>query len=68
MKNIIRNIISSILIYVGIMTLVVLFWQLLELAMIGKVNPNRVDSIIGTILTISLYENFQAWAKRKVNE
>ena len=34
-------------------------WQVLELMILGHTNPNNVDTIIGLILTMSLYENLR---------
>jgi uncharacterized membrane protein len=48
-----------------IFVVVSLCWQLLELIMIGKTNPNNVDTVVGIILSLSLYKNFenQKWFK-----
>lgn len=34
-------------------------WQLLEIAMIGHINPNNVDTVISIILTLSLHQNIK---------
>jgi purine-cytosine permease-like protein len=49
------------LILIGLSTIVTLGWYGLELAMIGNINPNSVDSIIALILVISLYINLLHW-------
>lgn len=43
--------------------LVAIGWQLLELKMTGKINPNEVDSWVGLVLTWSLFGNFKFWEK-----
>lgn len=57
MKKYLRLILEII----GIMALVLFIWQLMEKMLIGEVTPNIVDSIIGTILTYSLYFNYKNW-------
>ncbi|MGJ0846506.1 hypothetical protein ACR77J_07450 [Tissierella praeacuta] len=42
---------------VGIASIVTITWQLLEIVILGKIAPNKVDSIIAVILTLSLYAN-----------
>ena len=49
--------IKELIILLLIFIVVCLGWQLLEIIMIGHVNPNNVDTVIGIILTISLYKN-----------
>lgn len=61
----IKNIIIDYLVLIGIVVGVTLLWQLLELLMIGHINPNNVDSVIGLILTYSLYINYKNWKKLK---
>lgn len=61
----IKNNIIDFLVLIGIIILVTLFWQLLELIMIGHINPNNVDSVIGFILTYSLYLNYKSHKKVK---
>lgn len=55
--------IIEILKIVGISTIVVLGWQGLELAILGQINPNEVDSIIALILIGSLYMNLELFGK-----
>lgn len=55
------KIINEVLKILGITTLVNLVWQALELVMIGKIMPDKVDTIIGLILTLSLYVNLKIW-------
>lgn len=55
--------VSAGLIKVGIMTVVILLWQLLEMFITGDIQPSKVDSIVGVILTLSLYENFKTWGR-----
>ena len=48
-----------------IFIVVAISWQLIEIIMIGCVNPNNVDTVVSIILTLSLYKNFenQKWFK-----
>lgn len=48
---------------VGIMALVTLVWQLIEKILVGEITPTMVDSIIGTILSYSLYFNYKKWIR-----
>jgi hypothetical protein len=46
---------------IGIGTVVTLSWEGLEMVMLGAINPNSVDSIVGLILSYSLYYNLKYW-------
>ena len=52
---------GKVLIFIGILTLVTSMWQELELLESGRITPNNVDTIVGLILTCSLYFNFKNW-------
>lgn len=56
-----KKLLNDFLTLIGIMSLVVIGWQTLEVTLLGKINSNRVDTIIGVILTMSLYHNFKTW-------
>lgn len=43
-------------------------WQLLEKLMIGEIRPNNVDTVIGLILTYSLYLNYKYFKRYKKNK
>lgn len=43
--------------------IVTIAWRCLEIAMIEHVNPNEVDTVVGTVLIFSLYGNFKNWIK-----
>ncbi|WP_315080805.1 hypothetical protein [uncultured Clostridium sp.] len=47
------------LILIGIGSTITLIWQLLELLIDGSITPSNVDSIIGIILSFSLYFNLK---------
>lgn len=53
--------IRSMLEIIGIMALVVVLWQLIEKILVGEVTPSIVDSIVGTVLSYSLYFNYKHW-------
>lgn len=59
-----KKIINEIIELFGIMVIVVFVWQLLEVIIEGNVNPNNVDTIIGMILTYSLYYNYKTWKNK----
>lgn len=61
----IKNKIINYLILIGIAIGVTFLWQLIELIMIGHINPNNVDSVIGLVLTYSLYINYKNLKKTK---
>ena len=42
-----------------IFVLVGIGWQQFEIVMIGKINPNEIDTYISVILSLSLYKNFE---------
>ncbi|AIY80244.1 hypothetical protein FDB15_18590 [Clostridium botulinum] len=47
------------LILIGIGSTITLIWQLLELLIDGSISPSNVDSIVGIILSFSLYFNLK---------
>ncbi|KEI90727.1 hypothetical protein N493_15065 [Clostridium botulinum B2 433] len=56
-----KKYITELLILICISACVVALWQGLELYIDGLIITRRVDNIIGTILTFSLYKNFKNW-------
>ncbi|APH21018.1 hypothetical protein [Clostridium botulinum] len=60
-KNKLRVTLTNIFVFIGIASLVIIFWQLLEILIIGTIEIHIIDNIIGTILAISLYHNYQNW-------
>lgn len=58
-----KEYLRSMLELIGIMTLVILIWQLLEKILFGEITPNLVDSIIGTVLSYSIYKNYKNGVK-----
>lgn len=47
------------LIIIGIMTLVTLGWRFLEVIMDGQIIESKAHNIVATLLTWSLYKNFE---------
>ncbi|MBN1042397.1 hypothetical protein FDB55_06925 [Clostridium botulinum] len=47
------------LILIGIGSTITLIWQLLEVLIDGSISPSNVDSIVGIILSFSLYFNLK---------
>jgi hypothetical protein len=60
--------INFILKLVGIATIVTLSWWGLELLILGEIKPNNIDSVIGVILTYSLYCNLSNWENKEKSE
>lgn len=56
-----KKYISNLLILIGISALVIGVWQGLEMYIEETIIVRRVDNIVGTILTLSLYYNFKHW-------
>ena len=46
-----------------LLLLIAWLWQELEILMLGKINPNNVDTIVCCILTFSIYLNLKHWNK-----
>lgn len=53
------KIINKLLEILGLNMLVVIGWQALEILIIGHINPNKIDTFVGIILTLSLYKNLK---------
>lgn len=60
-KNKLKVTLTNIFVFTGITSLVIIFWQLLEILIIGTIEIHIIDNIIGTILAMSLYHNYQNW-------
>ena len=58
------KIILDMVVFIIINTIVCLGWQRLEILLIGEIRPNNVDSIIGLILTFSLFGNYRHYRKK----
>lgn len=58
-----NRIVNDLIKYFGIMAIITFTWQVLEVFMLGEIIASRVDSIIGIILTLSLYYNLESWNK-----
>jgi hypothetical protein len=50
---------TDLLIVFGICSLVILFWQGIEIRIDGVIVQRKVDNIMATILVFSLYKNFK---------
>lgn len=59
-----KKYITNLLILIGINALVVLAWQGLEICIDGVIISRKVDNIIGSILALSLYNNFKNWINK----
>ena len=62
MTKIVRCI-QQILELSGIAAIITCIWQLIEIMFMGEVKPSNVDTLIGLILSISMYCN---WITTKV--
>ncbi|HID0767997.1 TPA: hypothetical protein ACXDAZ_002526 [Clostridium botulinum] len=63
-KNKLRVMLTNIFVFIGIASLVIIFWQLLEILIIGTIEIHIIDNIIGAILVMSLYHNYQNWIEK----
>lgn len=57
MNKTLKFLLKEYLIIALIMFAVYYGWQGIELLMIGRINPNSVDTVISWILLVSLYVN-----------
>ncbi|OSA98169.1 UNVERIFIED_ORG: hypothetical protein B2H98_05410 [Clostridium botulinum] len=57
--EVLKTKIEEWLILIGIGSTITLIWQLLELLIDGSITPSNVDSIVGIILSFSLYFNLK---------
>ncbi|AKC63181.1 hypothetical protein ACQX0N_09720 [Clostridium tepidum] len=55
---------TDLLIVFGICSLVILFWQGIEIRIDGVIVQRKVDNIMATILVFSLYKNFKNWIEK----
>ncbi|EPY2281792.1 hypothetical protein [Clostridium sporogenes] len=60
----IKKFITDLLIVLGICSLVILFWQGIEMRINGVIVQRKVDNIMATILVFSLYKNFKNWIEK----
>ena len=51
------------ILFAGIVIVITVLWQLLELLAYGEVRPSEVDTIIAMLLGISLYINLKTLFK-----
>ncbi|WP_142415423.1 hypothetical protein [Hathewaya massiliensis] len=63
-----KKYITNLLILFGIMVCMLLVWRGLELWIDGVITSRKVDNIIGTTLTLSLYRNFKNWVEKQTNK
>ena len=56
--------IRELLVITGIAAIVTIGWQGIELIILGQITPKKVDSVIGLVLTFSLYGNYKVWIDR----
>lgn len=68
MKNIINIIkvnFKDILLFQGIIIVVTVIWQLLELIFYKEVMPDHIDSVVAIILSTSIYTNVMLYRETK---
>lgn len=58
--------ILDIIVFIIINTIVCFGWQGLEILLIGEIRPNDVDTVIGLILTFSLFGNYLKYIKKYI--
>lgn len=59
---------KNLAVYVVISIVVLLYWRWLELLYYNQTTPTVVDSIIGLILSFSLFGNYLLYNKLKDNK
>jgi len=60
-----RGFLIDALTFLGILLLVTVVWQVIEIIAFGAIKPNGIDTIIGIILSLSLYGNLRHWFNSK---
>ncbi len=58
-----REVTVKLLLFVGISTIVQAFWASMEIAVYGVPRPNSIDTIVGLVLSASLYCNLRHYIK-----
>jgi hypothetical protein len=50
---------KNLLVFMLVIVMVLLTWQGLELIIYGEVQPRKVDTIMGSVLSISIFMNIK---------
>lgn len=61
-----NNKITNMLVFIGIFFIVTFFWFCLQMIINGEIISTKIDSIIESILTISLYYNYKNFINKEV--
>lgn len=57
--KILKSMLLSTLVYIGICVLITIFWRLLEVAEFGHIQISGSDSIIGALFAYSILKNLR---------
>lgn len=60
-KAMIKILVNEVLKMIGIVALVKIVWELLELIILGVIICKNIDNVIASVLSISLYYNLRCW-------
>ncbi|WP_252228004.1 hypothetical protein [Clostridium sp. ZBS3] len=63
-RNVVKYWTVKIIIFSGIATLLLIFWQILEICLDGGIHIDNSDNVIATILVVLLENRFMGWLKR----
>lgn len=61
-----KILIRKALLFIGLLTIITLMWQLLEFMYYGYIETRRVDSFIAVVLAYSLYYNLKKPERRTI--
>ena len=59
-----KQLLNKLITMSGILLIITLAWQTLEIMYYGENKPNQIDGIIAIVLTYSLYCNLKIWNKK----
>ncbi|NFE59128.1 hypothetical protein FC774_11510 [Clostridium botulinum] len=63
-RNVVKYWTVKIIIFSGIATLLLIFWQILEICLDGGIHIDNSDNVIATILVVLLENRFMGWLQR----
>lgn len=64
--KLLKSIISTWVELLGIYTLIMLIWQFIELLFNVSITSNKIDTIIGVVLTVVFYRGYSLYIKESI--
>ena len=64
--KLLKSIISTWVELLGIYTLIMLIWQFIELLFNVSITSNKIDTIIGVVLTVVFYRVYSLYIKESI--